>query len=324
MLFSIMLWMPSWGGMINGLFTLRGAWHKLRDSVVLKMFVIGITFYGMSTFEGPLLSIKSVNALSHYTDWTIGHVHSGALGWNGFMTFGMIYWLLPRLWRTKLWSPKLANAHFWTGTIGILLYVLAMYNSGITQGLMWRAFDEAGNLMYPEFIETVVQVIPMYWVRLIGGLMYLGGVVMLMINMYMTIRSAPDELPDPAFAAPRQPVAYGSGDGAGDGSAVRGGRLLGAGPAARTRPRSHHHRNRIGPDRSLLGSERLCLHRHEESAASGNENAGRTRHPEGSRARRPRIRIQRPRKRKAPERRRRSSPARKAQLAREPRMSSDK
>jgi cbb3-type cytochrome c oxidase subunit I len=214
MLFSVMLWMPSWGGMINGLFTLRGAWHKLRDSVVLKMFVIGITFYGMSTFEGPLLSIKSVNALSHYTDWTIGHVHSGALGWNGFMTFGMIYWLLPRLWRTKIWSDKLANAHFWTGTIGILLYVLAMYNSGITQGLMWRAFDEAGNLMYPEFIETVVQVIPMYWVRLIGGLLYLGGVFMMMFNMYMTIRSAPDELPDPAFAAPRQPVHYGAGDGA--------------------------------------------------------------------------------------------------------------
>jgi cbb3-type cytochrome c oxidase subunit I len=218
MLFSVMLWMPSWGGMINGLFTLRGAWHKLRDSVVLKMFVIGITFYGMSTFEGPLLSIKSVNALSHYTDWTIGHVHSGALGWNGFMTFGMIYWLLPRLWRTEIWSPKLANAHFWTGTIGILLYVLAMYNSGITQGLMWRAFDEAGNLMYPEFIETVVQVIPMYWVRLIGGLLYLGGVGLMMINMYMTIRSAPDELPDPAFAAPRRPVRYGHGDGAGDGA----------------------------------------------------------------------------------------------------------
>mgnify|MGYP006286637641 FL=1 len=125
---------------------------------------------------------------------------------------------MPRLWRTKLWSDKLANAHFWTGTIGILLYVLAMYNSGITQGLMWRAFDEAGNLMYPEFIETVVQVIPMYWVRLIGGLLYLGGVVMMMANMYMTIRSAPDELPDPAFAAPRQPMNYGHGDGSGDGT----------------------------------------------------------------------------------------------------------
>jgi cbb3-type cytochrome c oxidase subunit I len=214
MVFSIMLWMPSWGGMINGLFTLRGAWHKLRDSVVLKMFVIGITFYGMSTFEGPMLSVKSVNGLSHYTDWTIGHVHSGALGWNGFMTFGMIYWLLPRLWRTKLWSDKLATAHFWTGTIGILLYVLAMYNSGITQGLMWRAFDDAGRLMYPDFVETVNQVIPMYWVRLMGGLLYLGGVVMMMVNMWMTIRSAPNELPDPAFAVPRS-EGYGHGDGAG-------------------------------------------------------------------------------------------------------------
>ena len=214
MVFSIMLWMPSWGGMINGLFTLRGAWHKLRDSVVLKMFVIGITFYGMSTFEGPMLSVKSVNGLSHYTDWTIGHVHSGALGWNGFMTFGMIYWLLPRLWRTKLWSDKLANAHFWTGTIGILLYVLAMYNSGITQGLMWRAFDDAGRLMYPDFVETVNQIIPMYWVRLMGGLLYLSGVVMMMANMWMTIRSAPSELPDPAFAVPKAQEAYGHGDGA--------------------------------------------------------------------------------------------------------------
>jgi cbb3-type cytochrome c oxidase subunit I len=202
MLFSVMLWMPSWGGMINGLFTLRGAWHKLRDSVVLKMFVVGITFYGMSTFEGPMLSIKSVNGLSHYTDWTIGHVHSGALGWNGFMTFGMIYWLLPRLWRTKLWSDKLATAHFWFGLIGILMYVIAMYVSGITQGLMWRAFDEAGRLMYPEFVETVTQIIPMYWVRLIGGLLYLGGVVMMMVNAWMTIRTAPKQLPDPTFAAP--------------------------------------------------------------------------------------------------------------------------
>ena len=175
MVFSVMLWMPSWGGMINGLFTLRGAWYKLRDSVVLKMFVVGITFYGMATFEGPMLSVKTVNALSHYTDWNIAHVHSGALGWNGFMTFGMIYWLAPRLWRTPLWSQKLANAHFWIGTIGILLYVLAMYASGVTQGLMWRAFDSAGRLMYPDFTETVVQVIPMYWVRLIGGSMYLSA-----------------------------------------------------------------------------------------------------------------------------------------------------
>jgi cbb3-type cytochrome c oxidase subunit I len=202
MVFSVMLWMPSWGGMINGLFTLRGAWHKLRDSVVLKMFVVGITFYGMATFEGPMLSVKTVNALSHYTDWNIAHVHSGALGWNGFMTFGMIYWLLPRLWKRPLWSERLANWHFWVGTIGILLYVLAMYNSGITQGLMWRAFDSAGRLMYPDFMETVIQIRPMYWVRLIGGTMYLGGVVMLMVNAWMTIRSAPKQLPDPAVALP--------------------------------------------------------------------------------------------------------------------------
>ena len=204
MVFSVMLWMPSWGGMINGLFTLRGAWHKLRDSVVLKMFVVGITFYGMATFEGPALSIKTVNALSHYTDWNIAHVHSGALGWNGFMTFGMIYWLAPRLWRTPLWSNKLATWHFWIGTIGILLYVLAMYTSGITQGLMWRATDDAGRLLYPDFIETVVQVIPMYWVRLIGGTMYLVGVVFMMVNLFMTMRKAPKQLPDPAVAVPRR------------------------------------------------------------------------------------------------------------------------
>jgi len=202
MVFSVMLWMPSWGGMINGLFTLRGAWHKLRESVVLKMFVIGITFYGMSTFEGPLLSIKTVNALSHYTDWTIGHVHAGALGWNGFMIFGMIYWLLPRLWRTELWSPRLANTHFWVGTIGMLLYVMSMYSAGVTQGLMWRAFDESGRLLYPDFVETVVQIIPMYWVRFVGGTLYLSGMIMLGINLIMTMRGAPAELPDPTFSMP--------------------------------------------------------------------------------------------------------------------------
>ncbi|MGA7304377.1 MAG: cytochrome-c oxidase, cbb3-type subunit I [Rhodothermales bacterium] len=200
MVFSVMLWMPSWGGMINGLFTLRGAWHKLRDSVVLKMFVIGITFYGMSTFEGPMLSVKSVNALSHYTDWTIGHVHAGALGWNGFMTFGMIYWLLPRLWRSDLWSPKLANTHFWIGTIGLLLYVIPLYTAGITQGLMWRAFDDAGRLLYPDFIETVVQIVPMYWLRFVGGSLYFTGVVLMGVNMVMTIRKGPKDLPDPTVS----------------------------------------------------------------------------------------------------------------------------
>jgi len=200
MVFSVMLWMPSWGGMINGLFTLRGAWHKLRESVVLKMFVIGITFYGMSTFEGPMLSVKSVNALSHFTDWTIGHVHAGALGWNGFMTFGMIYWLLPRLWRTDLWSHRLANTHFWVGTIGLLLYVIPLYTAGITQGLMWRAFDDAGRLLYPDFMETVVQIVPMYWLRFVGGSLYFAGVVMMGINLTMTIRKAPKDLPDPTVS----------------------------------------------------------------------------------------------------------------------------
>lgn len=162
MLFSLMLWMPSWGGGINGLLTLRGAWNKVTTDPVLKFFVVGITFYMMATFEGPVLSIKSVNALSHYTDWTIAHVHSGALGWNGFMTFGMIYWLAPRLFRAELWSKRLATTHFWTGTVGILLYVISMYTAGITQGLMWRAFDETGRLAYPDFAETVARLMPFY------------------------------------------------------------------------------------------------------------------------------------------------------------------
>jgi cbb3-type cytochrome c oxidase subunit I len=207
MVFSLMLWMPSWGGMVNGLLTLRGAWHKVAEDPILKFFVVAVTFYGMSTFEGPLLSVKSVNALSHYTDWTIGHAHAGALGWNGFMTFGMIYWLLPRLWRTELWSEKLANTHFWVGTIGMLLYVMALYSAGITQGLMWRAFDESGLLLYPDFMETVVQIVPMYWVRLVGGTMYLVGVILMGINMWKTIQSAPKELPDPAFATPKEVAA---------------------------------------------------------------------------------------------------------------------
>ena len=212
MVFSIMLWMPSWGGMINGLFTLRGAWHKLRDSVELKMFVVGITFYGMATFEGPMLSVKSVNALSHYTEWTVAHVHAGTLGWNGFMIFGMIYWLIPRLWRTPLWSPKLATWHFWIATLGMLLYVLSMYAAGLTQGLMWRAFDEAGRLAYPDFMESVIAIKPLYWARFIGGMMYLLGVVFLMWNLFATIRRAPKSLPDLSVAVPLAPApAHGDG-----------------------------------------------------------------------------------------------------------------
>jgi cytochrome c oxidase cbb3-type subunit I/II len=202
MLFSIMLWMPSWGGMINGLLTLRGAWHKVAQDPVLKFFVVGVTFYGMSTFEGPMLSIKTVNSLSHYTDWTIAHVHSGALGWNGFMTFGMIYWLLPRLFQTELWSKKLASAHFWFGTIGILLYILAIYTAGITQGLMWRAFDATGALKYPDFVETVTALIPMYWIRVVGGGLYLLGTLFLGVNLYMTWRNRPDKYEEIVHEAP--------------------------------------------------------------------------------------------------------------------------
>ncbi len=203
MLFSLMLWMPSWGGMINGLLTLRGAWHKVAADPILKFFVVGITFYGMSTFEGPMLSIKSVNALSHYTDWTIAHVHAGALGWNGFMTFGMLYWLLPRLFQTKLWSDKLMAIHFWTGTIGILLYIVPIYAAGLMQGLMWRAMDDTGHLVYPEFIETVQTIVPLWWLRVLGGALYVSGMVMLCVNALMTWRNRPTEYSEPVFSAPR-------------------------------------------------------------------------------------------------------------------------
>ncbi len=201
MLFSLMLWMPSWGGMINGLLTLRGAWNKVASDPVLKFFVVGITFYGMSTFEGPMLSIKTVNALSHYTDWTIAHVHAGALGWNGLMIFGMMYWLLPRLYQTKLWSVKLATTHFWFATVGILLYVLAIYTAGLTQGLMWRAFDETGRLQYPDFVETVMALIPMYWVRVVGGLLYITGGLMAAVNYFMTWKSRPAVYAEPVQRA---------------------------------------------------------------------------------------------------------------------------
>ena len=149
MLFSVMLWMPSWGGMINGLLTLRGAWGKVAADPILKFFVVAVTFYGMSTFEGPMLSVKEVNALGHYTDWIIAHVHGGALGWVGFMTFGMLYWLMPRMFQAPLWSKKLMNAHFWIATIGLLLYIVPIYVAGLTQGLMWRALDPKGGLRYP-------------------------------------------------------------------------------------------------------------------------------------------------------------------------------
>ncbi len=189
MIFSLMLWAPSWGGMINGLFTLRGAWHKVRTDPVLKFFAAGVTFYGMSTFEGPLLSIRFVSGLAHYTDWIIGHVHSGALGWNGFMAAGMFYWMVPRLFGTKLHSTKMADYHFWIGTIGILLYVVSMWIAGITQGLMWRAVDSGGNLTYRSFVETVIALRPMYYTRLVGGLLYLVGMIMMAYNLLKTVKA---------------------------------------------------------------------------------------------------------------------------------------
>jgi cytochrome c oxidase cbb3-type subunit I/II len=191
MTFSLMLWAPSWGGMLNGLLTLRGAWHKLRTDPVLKFFAAGVTFYGMATFEGPLLSIKSVNALGHYTDWIIGHVHAGALGWNGFMAAGMIYWLLPRLWNKPLYSTSLANLHFWTGTVGILLYVAAMWTSGITQGVMLSATTENGTVLaYPNFLDTLNTIRPMMLMRVIGGGLFLAGWLMLVYNLVRTLSGA--------------------------------------------------------------------------------------------------------------------------------------
>jgi cytochrome c oxidase cbb3-type subunit I/II len=202
MIFSVMLWMPSWGGMINGLLTLRGAWHKVAEDPVLKFFVAGVTFYGMATFEGPLPSIKSVNAASHYTDWTIAHVHSGALGWNGFITFGMLYWLAPRLYQTELHRKKAAELHFWLGTVGLLLYIVAIYTAGLTQGLMWRAYDTTGRLQHPDFVETVVQLWPMYMVRIAGGALYLGGVAIGAWNLWMTWRKRPAVYAPSAAEAP--------------------------------------------------------------------------------------------------------------------------
>ena len=185
--FSIMLIFPSWGGMINGLLTLRGAWDKVRDSAVLKFFVVAITAYGMSTLEGPLLSLKGLNAIAHYTDWIPAHVHIGTLGWNGFMIFGMIYWLMPKMYRTSLFSEKLANAHFWIGTTGILFWALPMYVSGFTQSLMWKEFNPDGTLVYVNFLETVTQLIPLYLTRAIGGSLYVVGMLIMVYNVIKTV-----------------------------------------------------------------------------------------------------------------------------------------
>jgi cytochrome c oxidase cbb3-type subunit I/II len=189
MIFSIMLWAPSWGGMLNGLLTLRGGWAQLRTDPVLKFFAAALTFYGMATFEGPLLSIKSVSALAHYTDWIIGHVHGGALGWNGFMAAGMFYWMVPRLYGRELYSRKLADFHFYIGTFGILLYMVAMWVSGITQGLMWKATNPDGSLLYPNFVETLLAIVPLYWLRLLGGSMYLMGFLLMGYNLWKTAQA---------------------------------------------------------------------------------------------------------------------------------------
>ncbi len=186
--FSLMLIAPSWGGMLNGLLTLRGAWDRVRQDPVLKFLVVAVTAYGMSTFEGPMMSIKSINALSHFTDWTIAHVHIGALGWNGFLTFGILYWLVPRLYKTKLHSVKMANFHFWIGTLGIVFYAIPMYFAGITQGLMWKQFTAEGLLQYPIFLQTVTQILPMYMLRALGGTLYLAGALISAYNLAVTMK----------------------------------------------------------------------------------------------------------------------------------------
>jgi cytochrome c oxidase cbb3-type subunit 1 len=193
MTFSIMLWMPSWGGMINGVMTLSGAWHKLRDDPVLRFMIIALAFYGMSTFEGPLMSIRAVNSLSHYTDWTIGHVHSGALGWVGFISFGALYYMVPKLWgKEKLYSLKLVNLHLWVATLGIVFYIAAMWVSGIMQGLMWRSYDELGFLQY-SFVESVMAMKPFYIIRALGGALYVAGALIMVYNFWKTIKGDVNE-----------------------------------------------------------------------------------------------------------------------------------
>ncbi len=197
MVFSIALIAPSWGGMLNGLLTLRGAWDKLRTDPIVKFWAVAVAFYGMSTFEGPMMSIRAVNSLSHYTDWTIGHVHSGALGWVGMAVFATFYYTVPKVWKKQLYSTTMASFHFWLATIGIVLYVVAMWVSGITQGLMWRAFDDAGQLQYANFMDTVLQLMPFYWIRLVGGLMYLVGLLIMAFNLIKTVTSGAPEQSTP-------------------------------------------------------------------------------------------------------------------------------
>ncbi|MFA5297907.1 MAG: cytochrome-c oxidase, cbb3-type subunit II, partial [Lutibacter sp.] len=204
--FSIMLIFPSWGGMINGLLTLRGAWDKVRENPVLKFFVVAITAYGMATFEGPMLSFKNVNAIGHYTDWIVGHVHIGTLGWNGFMIAGIVYWLAEKLWKTPLYSRKLANTHFWLGTLGILFYAIPLYVAGFMQAFMWKQFNPDGTLVYGNFLETVTQVLPMYSMRAIGGTLYVTGYILLAINVIKTAKAGSPVEDELAEAAPLKKI----------------------------------------------------------------------------------------------------------------------
>lgn len=200
--FSIMLIAPSWGGMINGLLTLRGAWDKVREDVILKFMVVALTGYGMATFEGPMLSLKQINAVAHFTDWIVAHVHVGALAWNGFLTFGVMYWLIPRIYKTELFSKKMASFHFWIGTLGILFYAVPMYWAGFTQGLMWKEFTADGLLKYPNFLTTTLQIIPMHVLRSIGGALYLIGVIVMAINLGKTMLKGKLVANEPAEAMP--------------------------------------------------------------------------------------------------------------------------
>ncbi len=209
--FSIMLIAPSWGGMLNGLLTLRGVWDKVKEDPILKFMVVAITAYGMATFEGPMLSTKTVNAISHFTDWTIGHVHVGGLGWNGFLIFGIFYWLIPKLFNTKLFSKPLANAHFWLGFLGILLYAIPLYWAGVTQWAMWRQFTPEGLLLYTNFLETVTELIPMYVVRTVGGVFYFVGTLLMVYNLIMTARQGSFKKEEEAMAPPLTKKYNGSG-----------------------------------------------------------------------------------------------------------------
>ncbi|MEZ0607587.1 cytochrome-c oxidase, cbb3-type subunit I [Fibrella sp. WM1] len=198
--FSIMLIAPSWGGMINGLLTLRGAWDKVREDTILKFMVVGLTAYGMATFEGPMLSLKNVNAIAHFTDWIVAHVHVGALGWNGFLTFAMLYWLVPRLYHTPLFSQKLMSVHFWLGTLGILFYAIPMYISGFTQGMMWKEFTPEGTLHYGNFLDTTLRLLPMHQMRAIGGTLYLAGAILMAYNLFKTMAAGTLTANEPAEA----------------------------------------------------------------------------------------------------------------------------